>query len=101
MSKPSEQYRIDLLQRLKARYGEETDATQAANRNPREIAAEQSARQVMARLEAGLPKADLCPYCWYLKALEVPLEQIPCDRPGYIRLRCPTCGYSEDREVEA
>ena len=101
MSQPSEQYRTELLQRLRARYGEPKSAAELEALRPQERAAEASARVVIARLEAGLPKADLCPYCWYLKGIEVMLEPIDSPDPRFIRMYCPTCGYSEDREVES
>ncbi len=101
MSKPSEHYRAELLQRLKARYGEPKTAAELEMLRPQERAAEASARVFIARLEAGLPKTDLCPYCWYLKGIEVMLEPIASPDPRFIRMRCPTCGYSEDRQIES
>jgi len=102
MSKESESYRLEMLRRLKHKNSapppaEVLEAQKVIAKHSQE---QQKAREAIPRLEAGLPKPDLCPRCWFNEGHESILYAIRADDPSrYDRMKCRECGYVEDRET--
>ena len=82
MSKESESYRLYVLRDLQNRYGKgdppEVLEAQKVIAEFREKQAE--AEKAISRVEAGLPKPDLCPKCWFTKGHESILYAVVADR---------------------
>lgn len=99
-SKESEGYRLDMLRYLKEKYRdakppEVLEAEQVIAKFREEKA---SADAQIPRLEAGLPKQNLCPRCWFMDGHESALYAVPSDDPQrFDRWKCRRCDYVEDR----
>ena len=57
-----------------------------------------NAQEVLLRLEKSLPKPNLCPECYYIRATASCLRSKPRSNAASDLWKCD-CGYVEDREV--
>jgi hypothetical protein len=100
MSKESESYRLHMIRRFKReRDGppppEVSEAEEVVARFRKKQA---KAEGALLRLEKPLPKPDLCPQCYYIRARESSLRSKPHPNPNGSDLWKCDCGYEEERK---